>query len=55
MKLSQMSPESEDFTNGTWSSDPSVMLNTEKALEWPFGLCLFPNGPLVYVCFPMAL
>lgn len=51
IKLSQMALESEDVTNSTWSSNPSVMLNTAKVLEWPFRLCLFPNGFIIATIF----
>lgn len=46
-----MALESEDFTNSTWSSNPSVMLNTAKVLEWPLGLCLFPSGFIIVPIF----
>lgn len=36
IKLSQMAPESKDFTNSTWSINPPLMLNTAKAVEQPF-------------------
>jgi hypothetical protein len=36
IKLSQLAPESKDFTNSIWSINPSVMLNIIKALEQSF-------------------
>lgn len=59
IKLSEMAPESKDFTDSTWSSNPSVMLNTAKALEWTFGLCLFPkwlyNHHLLHTCLACSV